>query len=79
MLSPVLVELDGEVGHVLQGLVGEGHVHVHVALAAGEGPTDLQPLGFDGGEPDLEDNITLTLSLQRLTLQRLPLHEGRLA
>lgn len=53
--SPVLVELDGEVSHVLQGLVGEGHVHVHVALAAGEGARDLQALGLHRGEPHLLD------------------------
>lgn len=38
---PVLVELDGKVGHMLQSLVGEGHVHVHVALATREGARDL--------------------------------------
>lgn len=51
--GPVLVELDGEVGHVLQSLVGEGHVHVHVALAAREGARDLQALGLHRREPHL--------------------------
>lgn len=36
LLKPVLVKLDGEVGHVLKCLVSEGHVHVHVALAPRE-------------------------------------------
>ena len=39
--KPVLVELDSEVGHMLQCLIGEGHVHIHVALAAREGPRDF--------------------------------------
>ena len=60
--SPVLVELDGEVRHVLQGLVGEGHVHVHVSLAPRERPADLQTLGFDGWEPHLAHDISLTFS-----------------
>lgn len=34
---PVLIKLDGKVGHVLQGFVGKSHVHVHVTLTAGEG------------------------------------------
>lgn len=53
---PVLVELNCEVGHVLQGLVGEAHVHVHVTLAAGEGARDLQTLRFDRREPHLVKN-----------------------
>lgn len=54
--SPVLVELDGKVGHVLQGLVGEAHVHVHVALAAREGAGDLQALCLHRREPHLDGN-----------------------
>ena len=50
---PILVELDGKVAHVLQGFVGEGHVHVHVALAARECSGDLQPFGFHCRQPHL--------------------------
>ena len=38
---PVLVELDGKVTHLLHGFVGEGHVHVDLALPTGHGAADL--------------------------------------
>lgn len=55
---PVLVELDSKVGHVLQGFVGEAHVHVHVTLAARERSRDLQSLGFHGRKPHLVKSAT---------------------
>lgn len=58
---PVLVELDGKVGHVLQSLVGEAHVHVHVALAAREGARDLQALCLHCREPHLRKRLTHTV------------------
>lgn len=39
---------------MLQSLVGEAHVHVHVALAAREGTRDLQALGLHCREPHLK-------------------------
>lgn len=56
---PVLVELDGKVSHVLQSLVGEAHIHIHVTLAAREGSRDLQSLCFDCRKPDLIKTIQL--------------------
>lgn len=50
---PVLVELDSKVSHVLQCLVGESHVHIHVTLAAREGAGDLQSLCFHCRQPHL--------------------------
>ena len=53
-LPPVLVELDGEVRHVLQGFVGEVHLHVDVPLAVRERPGDLQAFGLYCRQPDLK-------------------------
>lgn len=50
---PVLVELDGKVSHVLQGFIGEGHVHVHVTLTPREGSRYLQSFCFDCWQPFL--------------------------
>lgn len=36
-LLPVLIELNGKVGHVLQSLIGEVHLHVDVSLPVTEG------------------------------------------
>lgn len=52
--SPVLVELNGKIRHVLQGLIGEGHVHVNVPLPVAKGPTDLQAFGLHCRQPDLQ-------------------------
>jgi len=50
---PVLVELDGKVSHVLQGFIGEGHVHVHLTLTPREGSRYLQSFCFDCWQPFL--------------------------
>lgn len=44
---PVLIKLDGKVSHVLQGFVGKRHVHVHMALTAGERSGNFQPFRLD--------------------------------
>lgn len=54
---PVAVELDGEVGHDLQGFVGQHQVHGDGAHLAAEGAGDLQPLGFHGREPHLGGEV----------------------
>lgn len=51
---PVLVELDGKVSHVLQGFIGEAHVHVHVPLTPREGSRYLQSFGLDCWQPYLQ-------------------------
>lgn len=51
---PVLIELNGKVGHVLQSLIGEVHLHVDVSLPVTECAWDLQSFSFHCRQPNLE-------------------------